>query len=152
MTRARHAVVAVAAAALACGADGEPAPAPRTLAAVTFDYVAATAVDPAVAERHPDCVAGVGRTHIHPSWRGFARVDMTAAGDRWTISFADVPVGSRERVRVSDANACAYNATGAATRNLLANGVRLTDVVDTPGSGTEPGLAFTVAGDGAVTP
>lgn len=138
----------------ACGSDDEPAAArpQRTRATITFEYVAPTSIDPATAERFPACVQGAGRTHIHPSWRDFARVDMTAAGDRWTISFADVPVGGRERIRVSDPNACAENPTGAATRDVFANGVRLTEIVDTPGTGTEPGLAFTVAEDGAVAP
>ena len=95
---------------------------------------------------------GVGRTHIHPSWRSFARIDMTAAADRWEISFNDVPANARQSIRVSDGNACDQNATGAATRNVFANDVLLVDVVPTPGSGTEPGLAFTVSSNGRVTP
>jgi hypothetical protein len=78
---------------------------------------------------------------------------MTATGaDRWEISFSDVPANVRQSIRVSDGNACDENPTGAATRNVLANDVLLRDVVPTPGSGTEPGLAFTVASDGRVTP
>lgn len=120
---------------------------------VTFVYEAPIAVDPQVAVQFPDCVAGVGRTHIHPSWRGFARVDLTVAAAGWTITFDDVPADTRERVRVSDPNACSLeNATGAATDGLFANGVALTEVVDTPGTGVEPGLAFTVAPGGAVSP
>ncbi len=145
----------VGTAAMACGIrEDEPAGGgpPRTQATVTFVYVATTSIDQTVAEHFPACVEGMGQTHIHPSWLGFNRVDMTDAGDRWTITFPEVPVGSRERIRVSDPNACAENPTGAATRNVFANDVLLTDVVDTPGSGIEPGLAFTVAEDGAVTP
>jgi hypothetical protein len=149
----RLAVLAAAALDVAgCGGDDGGSAAPAQRVAVTFRYEAATAIDPDVAARAPDCVSGVGRTHIHPSWRGFERIDMAPDGTGWTISFTDVPVGSRERIRVSDPNACADNATGAATRNVVANGVLLTDVVDTPGSGTEPGLALTVASDGTVTP
>ena len=37
-------------------------------------------------------------------------------------------------------------------RNVLGNDVLLVDTVPTPGSGTEPGLAFTVDADGTVTP
>lgn len=98
-------------------------------------------------------MAGVGRTHIHPSWRKFERVDLMAAGaERWEITFADVPVTQRLAIRISDGNACDENPTGAATRDVFANDVRLLEVVPTPGSGTEPGLALTVAADGRVTP
>lgn len=41
---------------------------------------------------------------------------------------------------------------GASTMNVFANGVLLTRIVDTPGNGTEPGLAFTVSASGGVTP
>ena len=63
-----------------------------------------------------------------------------------------VQVGSEQRIRISDPNACALNATGASTDGVSANGTLLTRVVDTPGSGVEPGLAFEVAADGSVTP
>jgi hypothetical protein len=98
-------------------------------------------------------VLGVGRTHIHPSWRNFARIDMTPVGtDRWEIAFTDVPVNVRQSIRVSDGNVCDENPTGAATRNVFANDVLLVDIVPTPGSGVEPGLAFTVSPNGRVTP
>lgn len=99
------------------------------------------------------CVQGVGRTHIHPSWRGYAAFTMTALGaDRWEITFDDVPTNLRQAIRVSDGNVCDENPTGAATRNVFANDVLLVEIVPTPGSGTEPGLAFTVAPDGRVQP
>jgi hypothetical protein len=149
----RLATIVAGLVAAACGDGyGGGSAAPPQRAFVTFRYEAAVAVDADVAAAAPACVSGVGHTHIHPSWRSFERVDMTADGSGWTISFDDVPVDSRERIRVSDPNACAENPTGAATRNVFANGVRLTDVVDTPGSGTEPGLAFTVAAYGSVMP
>lgn len=47
---------------------------------------------------------------------------------------------------------CADNPTGAATQNVSANAVLLTNVVDTPGSGVEPGLSFTVDADRQITP
>ena len=78
---------------------------------------------------------------------------MRASGsDLWQITFTDVPIDERLSIRVSDPNVCAENATGAATRNVSANDVRLVEVVPTPGTGTEPGLAFTVNAGGAVTP
>lgn len=78
---------------------------------------------------------------------------MTPVGaDRWEITFGDVPLNTRQSIRVSDGNACDENPTGAATRNIFANNVLLVNVVPTPGSGTEPGLAFSVSPDGRVTP
>ncbi len=78
---------------------------------------------------------------------------MQAVGaDLWQITFTDVPVDVRLSLRVSDPNVCTENSTGAATRNVSANDVLLVDIVPTPGSGTEPGLAFTVDADGTVTP
>ena len=123
------------------------------VATVAFGYLAATAIDPAVQNMFPGCVAGVGSTHIHPSWREFDRIDMTPVGaDRWEISFDDVPTDEDVRIRISDPNVCADNPTGAATENAFANGVELTQIVDTPGAGIEPGLGFRVAPDGTVTP
>ena len=96
---------------------------------------------------------GVERTHIHPSWRNFNRMDMQAVdAGLWQVTFTDVPIAVRLSIRVSDPNVCVENATGAATRDVFANDVRLFDVVPTPGAGTEPGLAFTVAVGGGVTP
>lgn len=123
------------------------------VATVAFVYLAATSIDPAVQNMFPGCVAGVGSTHIHPSWREFDRIDMTPVGaDRWEISFNDVPTDEDVRIRISDPNVCADNPTGAATENASANGVLLTQIVDTPGAGIEPGLGFRVAPDGTVTP
>ena len=121
-------------------------------ATVVFSYMAPTTTDPAVAAMFPQCVQGVNVTHLHAGWRGFQAFALTAMGpDRWELTFTDVPVGS-ERIRISDPNACALNATGASTEGVSANGTVLTRVVDTPGSGIEPGLAFEVAADGSVTP
>jgi hypothetical protein len=147
--RLRPVLTALAASALGCGTGDAP---PRATAAVAFVYLASTTTDPAIASAHPDCVAAVGGTHLHPGWQGFDIVFMTNAGDRWTVAFSDVPVGTRQRIRVSDPNACSESPTGAATREVFANGVLLTTVVGTPGNGVEPGLAFTVGGDGGVTP
>lgn len=149
------AVAAVLAVSAACGGDNAPAsPTPAAgTAAVRFAYRASTAPRTDLPPSTRDCVQGVGRTHIHPSWRGFNRFDMTPAGaDRWEIAFSDVPVNARQSIRVSDGNACDENPTGAATRNVFANDVRLVEVVPTPGSGTEPGLAFAVDSNGRVTP
>lgn len=120
---------------------------------VEIVYEAATALDTAVAARFPGCVQGVGQTHVHPSWRGFQRFTMTAVGtDRWEINFDDALVGTELRIRVSDPNVCAQNPTGASTNGVRANGQLLSRIVDTPGSGVEPGLAFVLSGDGTVIP
>lgn len=78
---------------------------------------------------------------------------MTPVGsDRWEITFSEVQTDTRQSIRVSDGNACDQNPTGAATRSVFANEVLLVEIVPTPGSGTEPGLAFTVSSNGRVTP
>lgn len=148
-------VVAACLPTLGCGdTESSPAsPTAATSATVRFVYRASTSPRTDLPADRQDCVRGVGHTHIHPSWRGFARIDMTPVGaDRWEIAFSDVPVNARQSIRVSDGNACDENPTGAATRNVFANDVLLVEVVPTPGSGTEPGLAFTVSPDGRVTP
>jgi len=120
---------------------------------VRFAYRAATAPRADLPASDRECAAAVGRTHIHPSWRDFDRIEMTPRGaDLWEIAFTDVPVNVRQSIRVSDGNACDQNATGAATRNVFANDVLLVEVVPTPGAGIEPGLAFTVSPGGVVTP
>ena len=120
---------------------------------VEFVYQASTSIDPDVAAAHTACVAGVGQTHIHPSWLNFSRINMRAVGvERWEITFEDVPIDMLQSIRVSDPNVCADNPTGASTQNVSANAVLLTDVVDTPGSGIEPGLSFTVDANRQVTP
>ena len=56
----------------------------------------------------------------------------------------DVPVESRVSFRVNDQNACDENPTGAVTRNVFVNDVRLAQNTTTPGNGDEPGFAFTI--------
>ncbi len=120
---------------------------------VEFVYQAATSTDPDVAAAHAACVSGVGQTHIHPSWLNFSRINMRAVGvERWEITFEDVPIDVLQSIRISDPNVCADNPTGAATQNVSANAVLLTNVVDTPGNGVEPGLSFTVDANRQVTP
>ena len=137
----------------ACGDDSTGLNAPQGSATVVFSYMAPTATDPAVAAMFPQCVQGVNVTHLHAGWHDFQLFALTAMGpDRWEITFTDVPVGSEQRIRISDPNTCALNATGASTEGVSANGTVLTRVVDTPGNGIEPGLAFEVAADGSVTP
>ena len=133
--------------------DSSPIAPSTTTAAVRFDYRAATALAPNLPASTQVCVSGVGQTHFHPSWRDFVRIDMQEVGtDLWQITFTDVPIDVRLSLRVSDPNVCTENSTGAATRDVSANDVLFVDIVPTPGSGTEPGLAFTVGANGTVTP
>lgn len=135
------------------GPSGGFAPPTTATATVRFLYRAQTARRTDLPPTTQGCVQDVGTTHIHPSWRSFARIDMTPVGtDHWEITFNDVPTNARQSIRVSDGNVCDENPTGAATRNVFANDVLLTTIVATPGSGTEPGLAFSVSADGRVTP
>jgi hypothetical protein len=53
--------------------------------------------------------------------------------------------------RVNDQNACDENPTGAVTRNIFANDVRLVQNTTTPGNGDEPGYALTVAANGTIS-
>ena len=137
----------------ACSPDPSGLEAPSRFATVVFRYAAPTITDQAVAAMFPQCVMGVGVTHLHAGWRGFQASALAAIGpDLWEITFSDVPVGSEQRIRISDPNTCALNATGASTEGVSANGTLLVRVVDTQGSGIEPGLAFVVAADGSIDP
>ena len=98
------------------------------------------------------CLAGVGATHIHPSWQGFAGITVQAVPpDRYEITFNDVPSGRRVSFRINDQNSCDENATGAVTRNIFANDVPLVQNATTPGNGNEPGYALTVAPNGTIS-
>lgn len=138
----------------ACGEELGSGPPPEPLPEITvrFEYHAPTATDLEVVSRHQQCAAGIGVTHIHPSWQAFRVVELQRMGaDRWVMSFDDVPVGAR-RIRISDPNACSSHPTGAVTAlAIFANGVLLTERVETPGEGTEPGFGFVAHEDGSIT-
>lgn len=154
MSATRFAMILASLAVLGCSDDPSgPAPSRAGTVTVQFVYAAPTTTDPEVAANFPQCVQGVSVTHIHPSWRGYPAIALTAVeAERWEITFGDVPVGAEQRIRISDPNTCALNATGASTEGVSANGTLLTRIVDTPGSGIEPGLAFQASADGTVTP
>ena len=98
------------------------------------------------------CVSGVGVTHAHPSWRDFASIPLQPVPpDRYEITFTDVPVDMRVSFRVNDQNHCDENPTGAVTRNIFANNVRLVQNATTPGNGDEPGYALTVTPSWTIT-
>lgn len=98
------------------------------------------------------CVSGVGATHIHPSWRGFGGIALQPVPpDRYELTFTDVPTATRVSFRVNDQNSCDENPTGAVTRNVFANDVRLVQNTTTPGNGDEPGYSLTVTADGTIS-
>jgi hypothetical protein len=142
--------------AAACGGGdngGSPtSPNGSSTATVRIVYRAPVARRTDLPQSLATCISGVGQTHIHPSWRSFTAIPLQAASDQWEITFNDVPTTARQSIRVSDGNACDENPTGAATRNIFANDVLLTQIVTTPGSGPEPGLGFGVDASGRVTP
>ncbi len=120
--------------------------------AVHIVFLGATARRTDLPSSAQACVSGVGVTHTHPSWRDFATIALQPVPpDRYEITFADVPVNARVSFRINDQNACDENPTGAVTRNVFANDVRLVQNTTTPGNGDEPGFAFMVAANGTIT-
>ena len=129
-----------------------PTPAPASTATIRLVFMGAIARRADLPASAQPCVSGVGVTHTHPSWRSFAGIPMQPVPpDRYEISFTDVPVNMRVSFRVNDQNACDENPTGAVTRNVLVNDIRLVQNTTTPGNGDEPGFAFTIAPNGTIT-
>ena len=143
-------VVAASLALVAC--EQTPGSPTETTATVRIVFLGSTTRRADLPASAQACVAGVGPTHVHPSWRDFAALPLQAVPpDRYEISFSDVPVGARVSFRVNDQNACDENPTGAVTRNVFANDVRLAQNATTPGNGDEPGYALTVAANGTIS-
>ena len=142
-------IAAVALTSLACN-DGPASPGQPLSVRIVFAGSTSRRSDlPPSAQA---CVDGVGLTHIHPSWRTFAALPLTPVPpDRYEITFTDVPAGMRVTFRINDQNSCDENPTGAVTRNVFANDVRLVQNTTTPGNGDEPGYAITVSANSTVT-
>jgi hypothetical protein len=127
-------------------------PTQPTLATVRIVFLGSTLRRSDLPPSAQACVTGVGATHTHPSWRSFAAIPLQPIPpDRYDITFTDVPVGTRVSFRVNDQNSCDENPTGAVTRNVFANDVRLIQNTTTPGNGDEPGYAMTVAPNGTIS-
>lgn len=141
-------VAALAVATSACDEPNEPSAATATVR-IVFQGATARRTDlPASAQA---CVNGIGATHTHPSWRAFAAIPLTPVPpDRYEITFDDVPVDTLVSFRVNDQNSCDENPTGAVTRNIFVNDIRLTQNATTPGNGDEPGFAFTITTAGTI--
>jgi hypothetical protein len=122
------------------------------IATVRIVFLGATARRTDLPPSAQACVNGVGATHTHPSWRSFAAFPLQPVPpDRYELTFNDVPVDMRVSFRINDQNSCDENPTGAVTRNVLANDVRLVQNATTPGTGDEPGFAFTIGPAGVIT-
>jgi hypothetical protein len=141
-----------AAASLICVACDDSPTEPDQLPSVRIVFNGSTTRRTDLPASAQACVEGVGPTHIHPSWRNFAAIALTAVPpSRYEITFMDVPVGTRVTFRINDQNSCDLNPTGAVLQNVFANDVRLVQNTTTPGNGDEPGYALTVAASGTVT-
>jgi hypothetical protein len=146
-------LVSSIAAAVLTACDRTPSsPSPSTSATLRVVFLGSTSRRQDLPASAQACVDGVGATHVHPSWRGFAVIPLQAVPpDRYEMAFADVPIGTRVSFRINDQNSCDENPTGAVTRNVFANDVRLAQNTTTPGNGDEPGYAVTVAANGSVS-
>ncbi len=142
--------VAVAFLTPACDEPNGPSPSPTT-ATVRIVFMGATTRRSDLPASAQGCVNGVGATHTHPSWRAFAGIPLQPVPpDRYEITFMDVPVDVQVSFRVNDQNSCDENPTGAVTRNIFANGIRLVQNTTTPGNGDEPGFGFTITATGVI--
>lgn len=146
-------MIAVMASAALLGCNDSPvSPDQTTVATLRVVFLGPTTRRSDLPASAQACVTGVGPTHIHPSWRSFATVPLQAIPpDRYEITLADVPIGTRVSFRVNDQNSCDENPTGAVTRNVFANDVRLVQNTTTPGNGDEPGYALMVSASGVVS-
>ena len=139
------------------GCDGTKTPSSPSrsgaaVAAVRIVFAGSTARRTDLPASAAACVSGVGATHIHPSWRSFEAIPLQPVPpDRYEIAFTDVPVSTRVSFRINDQNSCDENTTGAVTRNIFVNDLRVVQNTTTPGNGDEPGFAFTVAPNGTIT-
>jgi hypothetical protein len=141
---------------IGCRDDGSPsspsAVGGASVATVRFVFLGATARRNDLPASAQACVSGVGVTHMHPSWRSFDAIPLQAVPpDRYQLTLNDVPTNTPVSFRVNDQNSCDENPTGAVTRNVFANDVRLIQNATTPGNGDEPGYRMTVTANGTVT-
>jgi hypothetical protein len=153
---ARAIAASLAVATLGCDDSGRPSnptgSSGSTTATARIVFLGSTARRSDLPASAQACVSGVGATHTHPSWRSFEAIPLQPIPpDRYEITFADVPVSSRVSFRVNDQNFCDENPTGAVTRSIVVNDVRLIQNATTPGNGNEPGYAFTISSNGTIS-
>jgi hypothetical protein len=145
-------ILSVVVTSAACRTDRTPPTTPTaTTASVRIVFRGPTTRRTDLPPSAQACVQGVGATHTHPSWRNFDGIPLNPVPpDRYEITFTDVPINISVSFRVNDQNWCDQNPTGAVLRNVFANDVELLQNTLTPGSGQEPGFAFTVDAGGRV--
>lgn len=145
--------IAVVAGLTLVACDEPPAsPESSTVATVRIVFLGSTTRRADLPASAQACAAGVGSTHAHPSWRNFSTVPLQPVPpDRYELTFTDVPVETRVSFRINDQNSCDENPTGAVTRNVVANDLRLVQNATTPGNGDEPGYSLIVATNGVVS-
>jgi len=145
-------IAAIASVTLLWSCDDKPVAPTQSTDTVRIVFLGSTTRRSDLPASAQGCVAGVGATHIHPSWRSFTGIPLQPVPPDWyEITFNDVPIATRVSFRVNDQNSCGENPTGAVTRNVLANDVRLVQNTTTPGNGDEPGYALTIAANGTVS-
>jgi hypothetical protein len=134
-----------------CGTS-EPSSPSGSMSTVRIVFLGSTTRRSDLPSSAQACANGVGATHVHPSWRDFASIPLQPVPpDRYQITFTDVPVSTRVSFRVNDQNSCDENPTGAVTRNVFVNDLRLVQNATTPGNGDEPGYAFAISPNGTIT-
>jgi len=136
---------------LSPGCGDSPSSPSQSTARVRIVFQGSTTRRPDLPPSALACADGAGQTHIHPSWRSFAATPLQPVpSDRYEITLDDVPVNTRVSFRINDQNFSDENPTGAVTRNVFANDVRLVQNTTTPGNGDEPGYALSVTASGTI--
>ena len=136
-------VVLISNAAAACSNPNSPTP----TRSVEIVFQGRVDLRPDLPEAALECARSLPVTLVHPSWRGYDGVPMSAtlSFDAWQITFHDVPIDETVRFRINDKNWCDRSPTGTVLRDVSANGVPLAQNTTTSGpAGDEPGFAFTV--------
>lgn len=145
------ATLALLALAACGGGGGGSTPTQQTVSRMaTFEYQAATALDPAVDFATCTTKGVIFGVHLHFTWNEWDdRRGMTAVGDDLWSKSAVIPAERELRVALHDPNNCLQGDVYVAPTNLSVNGVVL-NRVESVTQGT--GLAFRLLTDGSVVP
>jgi hypothetical protein len=133
--------------AAACG-DDTPAPMPLVIEYRPTEFIARD--DP----RAAGCALETGPSHIHVGWLDWARVNFREEGAVLRAT-PPRPAAGRHSFHLVSVHGCLEESlAGAATMNVYANDVLLTQVVSIWSDfyGTLPGLSLTIDEEGNVSP